>query len=86
MECYCLADGKSFEEYHKALNDEEEKKKVKPQVNKLLQQFVVGTMLSNILWGWWAVIVCKNPQVTFDYLEFGKFKHDNYMKAKNSGS
>ena len=50
-----------------------------------MKQFVLGSMLSNIMWGWWAVIVCKNPNVTFDYLEFCKVRFDNYQKAKNSG-
>ena len=50
------------------LGNEEERKKVKGKVDKLLAEFALGTMLSNIMWGWWAVIVCKNPNITFDYL------------------
>lgn len=68
IECYCLAEDKTFEGYRAALSDEEEKKKVKSKVDRLLSEFALGTMLSNIMWGWWAVIVCKNPNITFDYL------------------
>lgn len=82
IECYCLAEGKKFEEYMELIADETEKEKVKGKVERLLGEFALGTMLSNIMWGWWAVIVCKNPNITFDYLEFSKVRHDNYQKVK----
>lgn len=85
IECYCLAEDRKFEEYREALGNEEEKNKVKGKVDKLLAEFALGTMLSNIMWGWWAVIVCKNPNITFDYLEFCKFRYDNYQRVKESG-
>jgi hypothetical protein len=63
----------------------EESEKVRPKVERLLKEFWLGTMLSNIMWGWWAVIVCKNPNIQFDYLEFGKVRHEKYLEVKNSG-
>lgn len=42
-------------------------------------------MLSNMMWGWWAVIVCKNPAINFDYLKFAEKRFDDYMNAKNTG-
>lgn len=42
-------------------------------------------MLSNIYWGWWAIIVSKNPNIKFDYLEFCKVRLDNYNTVKCGG-
>lgn len=77
-----MAEGRSFEEYMQKIGDESEKEKVRVKVERLLGEFALGTMLSNIMWGWWAVIVCKNPHITFDYLEFCKVRYDNYQKVK----
>ena len=40
-------------------------------------------MLSNIMWGWWAIIVCKNPLINFDYIKFAMKRYKDYMTAKN---
>lgn len=41
-------------------------------------------MLANLLWGWWGIIVSKNPQINFDYLTFVKKRFDDYQRIKKT--
>lgn len=43
---------------------------------------MVAEMLSHVMWGFWAIIVSKNPQIDFDYLKFSKVRHDFYQELK----
>lgn len=40
-------------------------------------------MLSNMMWGYWAIIVSKNPQIDFDYISFAEVRHKLYQELKN---
>ena len=42
----------------------------------------VGEMLSNLMWGYWAVIVSKNPYINFDYVAFAKVRCQFYQELK----
>ena len=50
--------------------------------NKMLEDLVVGRLLCSLMWGWWAIIVSKNPHISFDYLKFAKMRYDNYLDSK----
>ena len=39
-------------------------------------------MLSNVMWGWWAIIVCKNMDINFDYIEFAMKRYRDYLRVK----
>lgn len=54
-------------------------------MEELLAQFELGVMLSNLMWGWWGIKVCKNPNINFDYLEYCLTKYRKYLEIKNSG-
>lgn len=41
-------------------------------------------MLSNLMWGWWGIIVSKNPDIKFDYLAFSKKRYDDYQRLKQT--
>lgn len=41
-------------------------------------------MLSNLLWGYWAIILCKNPDINFDYLQFSKVRYEKYQQYKQT--
>jgi hypothetical protein len=43
---------------------------------------IIGIMLSHLMWGYWAVIVSKNPLINFDYVKFALFRLEDYHKAK----
>lgn len=49
---------------------------------KMEEDLVVGRMLCSLMWGWWAIIVSKNPLIKFDYLKFAKWRYDNYQECK----
>jgi len=51
----------------------------------MVGQLQLGLMLSNLMWGWWAVKACKNPNISFDYLEYARTKYENYCRIKNGG-
>ena len=50
---------------------------------KMLEDLVVGRMLCSLMWGWWAIIVSKNPDINFDYIKFAKMRYDHYYDSKN---
>lgn len=39
-------------------------------------------MLSDMMWGYWAIIVSKNPNINFDYIAFAKTRHEMYQSSK----
>lgn len=47
-----------------------------------MQQLPVGLLLSNLTWGWWSIMVCKNPNISFDYIAFAKWRLEEYHKFK----
>jgi thiamine kinase-like enzyme len=85
VECYCLAHHRKYDEYKDALRNAEEKAKAEAEVEKMMGQFWLGVMLSNLMWGWWGIKVCKNPNINFDYLQYCKTKYEKYLQIKNSG-
>lgn len=34
------------------------------------------------MWGWWSLIVSKNPAIQFDYISFAEYRYDEYHKLK----
>lgn len=38
--------------------------------------------MSHMMWGWWAIIVSKNPNIQFDYICFSLERYERYMKIK----
>jgi hypothetical protein len=49
-----------------------------------MRQLPIGQMLANLMWGWWGIIVCKNPQINFDYLAFVKKRFEDYQIIKKT--
>ena len=43
---------------------------------------IIEIMLSHLMWGYWAVIVSKNPFIDFDYVKYALLKLENNHKAK----
>jgi len=42
----------------------------------------LGKMMSHLMWGWWAIIVSKNPHIEFDYITFALDRYKRYMQIK----
>jgi hypothetical protein len=53
------------------------------EIKHLVDQLPLGKMLHHLLWGWWGIIVCKNPNIQFDYLAFVKRRYDEYHRLKD---
>jgi hypothetical protein len=34
------------------------------------------------MWGWWGIIVSKNPNIQFDYISFAYERYLKYMEVK----
>jgi len=49
-----------------------------------MRQMPLGQMLAHLMWGCWGIIVCKNPQINFDYLLFVKRRYEEYHKFKKT--
>ena len=87
MKYYSAGKGMKYPEFkerlEKGLELSEEEQKTYESLKK---QLPLGEMLSNIMWGWWAVIVCKNPDINFDYIEFAMKRYRDYMRTKESNA
>jgi hypothetical protein len=46
------------------------------------EDLVMGKLLCSLMWGWWAIILSKDPDIKFDYLKFAKNRFDSYKEAK----
>lgn len=42
----------------------------------LKDSWLIGEILSQLMWGWWSVIVSKNPAIQFDYISFAEYRYD----------
>ena len=58
--------------------------KYQPEIQRLVEQLPVGMLLSNLMWGWWSIMVCKNPKISFDYIAFAKWRLEEYLKYKKA--
>lgn len=41
--------------------------------------------MAQVMWGWWAIIMSKNPNIQFDYLQFSLKRYEDYRAIKESG-
>ena len=46
----------------------EEFESIEKEAEYMVTRIPINTMLCNLFWGWWAIIVSKNPSIDFDYL------------------
>jgi len=74
-----LDDEKLFAEYETILSSQPEYRNL---VDNLIKQVKVGSMLSHYYWCVWGVIMSKNPDIDFDYIQFCRHKYNGYMKFK----
>lgn len=78
-----MAHEKGFDKYQEKLATQpdlnEEDRKVYEEVKGNL---LVAEMLSHVMWGFWAIIVSKNPAINFDYISFAKVRHNFYQELK----
>lgn len=83
VKCYALADQPDFSKY-------KEQVKTKPVLNEeqlriyneVHDHLMLGEMLSDMMWGFWAIIVSKNPDINFDYISFAGVRHRHYQLLK----
>lgn len=78
IRCYAMAQQKKYKKYKTDVGNINEYQMTQSMKNveKLMkQQLVVGQMLSHLMWGYWAIIVSKNPQIDFDYIAFAKYRY-----------
>lgn len=52
-------------------------------VEKLIQEIELGTLLSLMYWILWCGTICKNPNINFDYLLHGVDRIETYLKLKD---
>lgn len=64
----------THEEFKANFESLRKEEKYQAEIKKLVEQLSVGMLLSNLMWGWWSIIVCKNPQISFDYIAFAKWR------------
>ena len=85
IQAYVAAKRLSREEFKGRLEEViEGDEEVKKEVEQLWKLLPYGELLSHAMWGWWAIIVCKNPLIDFDYLEFAKHRHSCYQALKKT--
>lgn len=68
----------TLEEFRKNFEDLRKKHKYIEQREKLAKDLGVGRMLCSLMWGWWSIIVSKNPHINFDYIQFAKWRYEGY--------
>lgn len=57
----------------------ESAKKVYEEISSHL---LICEMLSDVMWGYWTIIVSKNPAIEFDYIKFCQARHNSYQNFK----
>jgi len=58
------------------------KESYEKEIEKYLSQIHVGYLLSHYFWIVWAVIMCKNNNVQFGYLDFAIQRYHDYLDLK----
>jgi len=53
------------------------------EVNDVLEEVKICTMLSHYYWVLWSVVMSKNPEIQFDYLHYAYSRYNVYQKLKN---
>lgn len=52
------------------------------EIEEIFEEVRVCAMLSHYYWVLWSVVMSKNPEVNFDYLNYAKKRYDVYQKLK----
>jgi len=73
-----LEDENVFQKYQEAMFNEN----YRGQIENLLKEIKIGSMLSHYYWCVWAIIVSKNPDIDFDYVQFSKDRYESYQKKR----
>ncbi len=55
---------------------------VQAEVRKYVEQLHVGYLLSHFYWCVWALVMCKNPNVDFSYIDFAHQRYLDYAQLK----
>jgi len=52
------------------------------EIEEIYKEVRVCAMLSHYYWVLWSVVMSKNPEVNFDYIEYAKRRYDVYQQLK----
>lgn len=61
-----------------------DQEKVDAEIEELMGQINICVLLSHYLWILWGIMVCKNPNVNFGYIEFAYQRFLDYKAIKES--
>lgn len=53
------------------------------EISRYLDQLHIGYLLSHFYWSVWALVMCKNPNINFGYIEFAHDRLLDYRGIKN---
>ena len=55
---------------------------VQSEVRKYVEQLHMGYLLSHFYWCVWALVMCKNPNIDFSYIDFAYIRYSDYVQLK----
>ena len=55
---------------------------VQSEVRKYIEQLHVGYLLSHFYWSVWGLVMCKNPNIDFSYIDFAYQRYLDYSQLK----
>jgi choline/ethanolamine kinase len=77
----CEDEAKANEMLVSLLGSQEE---VDSQIEAMMKQLDICYLLSHFLWIIWSVVVCKNPNIKFGYIDFGYQRLLDYLQIKKT--
>jgi hypothetical protein len=60
----------SLEDFRLSFDKVKKNEKYVKESERLSKEVGVGRLLCSLMWGWWSIIVSKNPNINFDYIKF----------------
>jgi len=74
-----LEDENVFQKYQEAMFSNEN---YTGQIEKLLKETKIGSMLFHYYYSMWAIVMSKNPDIDFDHVQYSKDRYESYQKMK----
>lgn len=53
-------------------------------VDEMVKEVPLFMMFSNYFWGIWGIVMSKNPEIEFDYVEYSFNKYKKYCQVKET--
>jgi hypothetical protein len=60
----------SLEDFRLNFDKVRKEEKYVKESTRLSNKVGLGRLLCSLVWGWWSIIVSKNPNINFDYIKF----------------